>query len=131
MSCLLFTNNLTNAMLAANAQIPFGSVIHRKGRAITLDGNEVMVRGGCNDYATVTGVVNATATTAGDVTVTAYVDGIQKAAVTATAAAAGDFVAIPIVFAIKGTCCDAHRVTLGTDAAVTLVSVPFLFETVQ
>lgn len=129
MSCLLFTNNATNAVLTANAQIPFGSVTHRKGRAITLVGNEVVVRGGCNDYAIVNGVVNAAATADGEVTVTAYVDGVAKASVTVTAAAAGDSIAIPVTFALKGSCCGMRRVTLGTSAGITLISVPFVFGT--
>lgn len=129
MSCLLFTNNATNAVLTANAQIPFGSVIHRKGSAITLKGNEVIARGGCNDYATVSGVVNCTATEVGEVTVTAYVDGVAKASSTVTATAAGDNVALPLTFAIKGSCCGVRRVTLGTDAAITLASLPFVFRT--
>ena len=128
MSCLLYTNNTTGATFAANAQIPFGSTIHRKGRAATLEGNEIFVRGGCNSYATVRGVANLTATAAGVVTVTVLVDGVavQSVAVTATA---GGTVAIPLELVVKGNCCGVRRIAATVDAASTLVSFPVVVET--
>ena len=129
MSCLLYTNNTTGATLAANAQIPFGSTIHRRGRAATLDGNEIVVRGGCNCYAKVEGVANVAPTAEGEVTVTVFVDGVSAQTMTVTAGAAGDSVAIPFTLAIKGGCCGLHRLTVGVDVAVTLISFPVIVET--
>lgn len=129
MSCLLYTNNTTGATFAANAQIPFGSTVHRMGRAATLDGNDIVVRGGCNCYATVDGVANLSATAAGDVTLTVLVDGVAAQSVTVTAATAGDFVAIPFKLVLKGNCCGSRRITTTVDAAMTLASFPVVVET--
>lgn len=130
MGCALYTNNTTGATLNADAQIPFGSTIHRKGRAATLEGNEIVVRGGCNDYAIVSGTANLTAAAAGDVLVTVYVDNVSMLTVGATAAAIGDYLAIPFELVLKGNCCGMHRVTARTSAAVTVASFPVTVQTV-
>ena len=103
MGCVLYTNNTSGTVLAANAQIPFGTIIHRKGRAANFDGNEIVVHGGCNDYAAISGVANLIAGGAGDMTVTIIVDGTPALAISQTAAAEGDYVAIPFELVLKGT----------------------------
>ena len=130
MGCALYTNNTTNAALAANAQVPFGSTIHRKGRALTLEGNEIAIRGGCNDYAHVSGVANLVATEAGDVQLTIYVDGVAALTVGDTAAAAGDYVAIPFDIVVKGGCCGVRRMTARVGEAVTVAAFPVTVTTV-
>lgn len=129
MSCLLNTNNTSMPLLAAGAQIPFGSVIHRKGRAVTLEGNEIFVRGGCNDYATVTGSVNLVPTAEGEVAVTLLVDGVAQLTVTGTAGAAGDYVNLPFVLSVKGSCCGLRRITATVSAAATVAAFPVVVET--
>lgn len=131
MGCVLYTNNLTGATFASGAMVPFGSVIHRKGRAATLEGNEVFVRGGCNSYATMRGFLNCAATTEGEVTAVVSVDGTPEQSVTVTAAAAGDQIAIPVDVVLKGVCCGFHRIAIGITDGITLVSMPMVFETVD
>ncbi len=129
MGCLLNTNNTSLPLLAANAQIPFGSVIHRKGRAITLEGNEIFVRGGCNDYAKVTGNVNFAPTAGGEVAVTVSVDGTPALTVTETAGAGGDYINLPFALSVKGSCCGFRRITATVSAAGTVAAFPVVVET--
>lgn len=124
MSCVLYTNNTSGAALAANSQISFGSTIHRKGRAIVLDGNDILVRGGCNDYATMTGVACLVATAAGEIALDIIVDGVSALTMTATATAADDYVCIPFTLTLKGVCCGQHVVTARVSAAATISAFP-------
>lgn len=124
MSALLFTNNVTNVTLNANAQIPLGSTTHRKGTAAQLENNEIVIRMGCSHYATLKGVVNLAPTAEGEVPVNVLVDGSVAETITVTAAAGGDYVAVPFVIVVKGNCCGMRRVTLTVGAASTLVAVP-------
>lgn len=129
MSCVLYTNNTTGASLAANAQIPFGSTIHRKGRAAVLDGNDILVRGGCNDYSSISGTACLVAVAAGDVALEIIVDGVTALTMTATAAAAGAYVCIPFSLSLKGTCCGQHVVTARVSADVTVSAFPVVTRT--
>lgn len=131
MSCVLYTDNTSNALLADNAQVPFGSVVHRKGRAVTLEGNEIAIRGGCNSYAKVSGVLNLAVTAQGEEVVTLYVDGVAVEAITVTVAAGGDYVAIPFALVVKGNYCGVHRLTVRISAGGTLASFPVEVETVD
>ena len=124
MSCVLFTNNTTGAAIEADAQIPFGTIVHRKGRGAVLENNVIIVRGGCNDYSTMSGVANLVAAAAGDIAITVSVDGVNALTVTTTAVAEGDYVAIPFDLVLKGNCCGPHRITVSVNAACNVSSFP-------
>lgn len=130
MSCLLYTNNLTGAVITADAQVPFGSTTHRMGTAARLENGEIVLRMGCNGYASISGIANVTPTAEGEVTLTVLVDGTTKQSITVTAAAAGDSIAIPFGLAVKGNCCGIRRVTVALSAAATLLSLPTVTQVV-
>lgn len=128
MSCLLYTNNTTGPALTAGAQIPFGSTVHRRGRANTLEGNNVIIRGGCSSYAHVTATPNLAATAEGEVSVTALIDGNAVQTKTVTAGAGGDYVIVPLDFVVRGGCDGMHVLTFTVSAACTLASFPVTVE---
>ena len=125
MSCVLYTNYSSTTALTGS--VPFGSTVHRKGRMATLETQGIVVRGGCNDYATVRGTLNAVATDAGEVTLTVMVDNLPDREVTVTAAAGG-YIAIPFELALKGCCCGRHVITCTVDAEVTVSSFTVIVE---
>lgn len=124
MSCILFTNNLSKAAIAADAQVSFGTTIHRKGTAARLENGEIVIRMGCSGYAVISGVANVAPTAEGEISLTITENGNAIQTITVTAGAAGDSVAIPFEVVIKGNCCNIANVAASVSAAATLISMP-------
>ena len=110
MSCksALYAVNSTSQLNAANAQVPFGSVVRRYGNNCQLDGGSIIVRG--SGYYDVDISLSTAPTTEGEITAQLYKDGVAVpgATATATAAAAGDVVNLKITCLVRncGQCCD-------------------------
>ena len=110
MSCksALYAVNSTSQLNAANAQVPFGSVVRRYGNNCQLDGGSIIVSG--RGYYDVDISLSTAPTTEGEITAQLYKDGVAVpgALATATAAAAGDVVNLKITCLVRncGQCCD-------------------------
>ena len=110
MSCksALYAVNSTSQLNAANAQVPFGSVVRRYGNNCKLDGGSIIVSG--RGYYDVDISLSTAPTTEGEITAQLYKDGVAVpgATATATAAAAGDVVNLKITCLVRncGQCCD-------------------------
>ena len=110
MSCksALYAVNSTSQLNAANAQVPFGSVVRRYGNNCQLDGGSIIVSG--SGYYDVDISLSTAPTTEGEITAQLYKDGVAVpgATATATAAAAGDVVNLKITCLVRncGQCCD-------------------------
>lgn len=109
MSCksAIYTVNATSQLNAANAQVPFGSVVRRFGSNCQLDGGSIILDG--PGYYDVSISLSTAPTAAGEITAQLYKDGvaIPGANATVTAAAGGDTVVLPIICTVRncGQCC--------------------------
>lgn len=114
---LIQTVNQSSQTVSENSIINLGSVIRRYGCNLRLNGNAVEVSG--EGYYKVDCNVTLAPTTAGNVTVAIYKNGVPLTGATATGSVstAGNFVTLPIQTTIREGCnCDG-----GT--ALTLVLV--------
>lgn len=122
---LLYTVNSSAQNVNVDGVIVPGTVIRRFGPNLNLSGNAIQIAG--NGYYKIGANFVISPTEAGDVTVTAYIDGVAVPGATAsgTAAAANDFVTLSIgaVFRQACRCCEGITnltfVVTGTASAVT------------
>lgn len=126
-SVIYIVNNTTQDV-ADGGIINLGTVIRRFGPNLSLSGNAIQLAGaGYYDLAT---SVTLSPTTAGEVTITAFKNGvaIPGAVATETAAAAGDVVNLSLVSIIREfcACCESLEnitfVLSGLDATVTNIA---------
>lgn len=111
MSCnsAIYTVNATNAVVTtennAFVQIPFGSVIRRFGRALSLDGGTIVTCG--QGYFDCEISLTLLPTTAGTITAQLFKDGVAVpgAFASGTAAAAGNSVPLSINALIRNAGC--------------------------
>ena len=125
MSKSLIQTAYTNSQaLAVNDTIPLGSVIRRYGCNLTLNGNSVLAKG--EGYFTITGAVTLAPEAIGDVSIAAFMNGVQipGAVSTGSVSTADNSVTLPIVTTIrKGCCCtDDSVITLGLLEGASTVS---------
>lgn len=105
---LIQTANQSSQAVAVGSVISLGSVLRRFGCNCRLNGNAIEIDG--TGYYTVTGTVTLAPTSAGDVTVAIYKNGVQVSGATATGSVttAGNSVTLPLVTTIRqGCCCDS------------------------
>jgi hypothetical protein len=106
-----------------------GTVVRRFGPNLNLAGNAIQVAGA--GYYEINASITIAPTAAGDVTVTAYKDGValQGAVVTGTAAAADDFVNLSISSIVREycSCCDGLTnltfVVTGVNSSISNVAI--------
>lgn len=131
MSCnsAIYTVNSTQPTLAANSQIPFGSVIRRFGSAVQLDGGSMLLCG--SGYYDCDVNVTVEPAAIGAITAQLYLDGeaVPGAFATGYAAAAGNPVAlsIPALVRICGCGCNKN-LSVRIDAAADLVNMGVVVE---
>lgn len=103
------TGNSSIQALAANSQIPFGSVARRFGQSIRLEGESITLCG--SGYYDVRISCSVPAATTDDVTIQLYQDGdaVPFASATETPAVAGDFVNLDICTMVRncGKACNS------------------------
>jgi len=115
--------------VAAGGIINLGTIIRRFGRNLNLSGNGIQVAG--EGYYDINVSVTVSPSTEGEVTITAYKDGvaIPGAMATETAAAAGDYISLSLVGLIREACycCESLSsltfVLSGLNASVTNIAV--------
>lgn len=125
----IYTTNQSVQAVAINGVITPGTVIRRFGCNIALSGNGLRVEG--EGYYKFDTSITLAPTAAGDVTVTAYKDGvaISGAIASGTAAVADDIVNLGLDFIIREgcPCCDGGSnitfVLTGTAANVTNIAI--------
>ena len=104
----IYTVNNTTQNLGANATIDLGVVTRRFGNNLRLEGNAIRECG--TGYYKYCATITTAPTAEGNITITAYKNGvaIPGATATGTAAAAGDFVNLSLVFITRENCacCD-------------------------
>ena len=104
----IYTANTSIQNVAVNGIISPGTIIRRFGPNINLSGNGIQLCG--SGYYDIDTSFTIAPTAEGEVTVTAYLDGvaIPGATATETAAAAGDFVNLSISSLVRlgCSCCD-------------------------
>lgn len=127
MSCkaAIYTANTGAQTVPVGGTISLGSIIRRFGCGVNLNGNGIVIdREG---YYDVDASITATATAAGNITVTLLRDGVAVPGATATAtAAAAGVVALPITALVRQACCNSGGATLTlvlTGAAATVNNV--------
>ena len=109
-SLIQVTNQSTQAV-ADNSIITLGSVQRRFGCNCKLSGNGIEIVG--EGYYTIDATVTVVPTTAGDVTVALYNNGVPvTGAVAVSTVATGGTVTLPIVATLRQGCCCANADTL-------------------
>lgn len=105
---LIQTANQSTQAVAANSIIDLGSVQRRFGCNCRLSGNGIELVG--EGYYVVSAIVSVSPTTAGNVTVGLFDNGVQVAGAIAygTTAATGNFVTLPVEATIRQGCCCAN-----------------------
>ena len=122
----LYAVNSTGQLLVGNSQVPFGSVVRRRGCDCRLDGDSIVIGPGYYD-------VNVSLSTApsaeGDVTIQLYQDGVPVTGATATetAAAGGDAVNLSVSCVVRN-CCKCRSVL---SAYVSVAHTPLNMSTVR
>ena len=125
----IYTVNTSVQSVADNGVIAPGTIIRRFGPNLTLSGNGIQICGA--GYYDIDTSFTIAPTAEGEVTVTAYLDGvvIPGATATVTAAAAGDYVNLSISALVRESCgCCSGLKTLtfvltGVAASVTNSSI--------
>ena len=115
---LIQTVNQSTQAVASNSIIDLGSVIRRFGCNLRLNGNAIEVEG--EGYYTIDANITLAPTTAGNVTVALYRNGVAITGATATGSVstAGNPITLPIQTTIREGCgCDG-----GTSLTVVLVA---------
>ena len=114
---LIQTVNQSTQSVAANSIIELGSVIRRFGCNCRLNGNAIEVSG--DGYYKVDANITLAPTTAGNVTVALYKNGVQYpgAIASGSVSTAGNLITLPIQTTIRDGCCDG-----GTSLTLVLVS---------
>lgn len=113
------------------AQIPFGSVIRRFGKAVQLDGGSILCCG--SGYYDVDIDANLVPTAEGEISIQLFQDGVAVPGTlkTITAAAAGDYILVPVDTLVRNCGCDCNSaLTLGVNAACTVASLTATVEKV-
>lgn len=123
MSCksAIYTVNNSIPTLAANALIPFGSIVRRFGPALDLNGNGIFAEG--SGYFDVYVTITATPTAVGPVTIQLYQDGVAVpgALKTVYAATANQPIGLDIHALIRNVGCYANSmlaVGISAEAAI-------------
>ena len=117
----IYTVNSSSPALAADAQIPFGSVIRRFGCNCQLDGDSISIRGG--GYFYVSASISVQPTEAGEISAQLYKDGTAVPGAVSTGAAdtAGNPVPLSIGCLVRNCGCDCNSVlSIKVSAACTL-----------
>ena len=125
----LYVANTSNQTVQVDGVISPGTIIRRYGPNIGLAGNAIQIVGA--GYYEIDASITVAPTAEGEVTVTAYKDGIiiQGATATETAAAAGDNVNLSISAIVREfcSCCDGLSnltfVLTGTESTVTNIAI--------
>ena len=108
---LIQVTNQSTQTVADNSIITLGSVQRRFGCNCKLSGNAIEVLG--EGYYTVDAMVSVAPTTAGDVTVALYNNGVpMTGAVAYGTVATGGVVTLPITATLRQGCCCANADTL-------------------
>lgn len=125
----LYVANTSNQTVQVDGVINPGTIVRRYGPNIGLAGNAIQIVGA--GYYDIDASITVAPTAEGEVTVTAYKDGviIQGATATETAAAAGDNVNLSISAIVREfcSCCDGLSnltfVLTGTESTVTNIAI--------
>lgn len=130
MSCnsAVYTVNSSTPVLVAGAQVPFGSVVRRFGRAIRLDGNSVNICG--PGYYDCELALTVSPTAGGAITAQLYQNGVAVPGAFSTAqGTAGNPVILPISAIVRNVGCDSNSMlSVEVDAACTVVNCAFVVE---
>ena len=100
----IYVVNSSTQVVQVDGVITPGTIIRRFGPNIALSGNGIQISGA--GYYDIDATFNVAPTEVGEVTITAYLDGVQipGAVATATAAAAGDYVNLSISSLVRENC---------------------------
>lgn len=136
MSCnsAIYTANTTNQAVTAPedqfAQVPFGSVVRRFGKALALDGGNIVLFG--SGYFDCELSITFSPTAAGPVTAQLYQDGTPIPGALATAqATAGNPVTLPITALARNCGCACNStLSIGVNATGTLNNLAAVIEKV-
>lgn len=102
----LYAVNSTGQLLAENSQVPFGSVVRRRGCGCRLDGDSIVLCG--NGYYDIDVSLSTEPSAAGDITIQLYQDGVAIKGANATATAVGgDAVNLFITCTVRNCCCNS------------------------
>lgn len=108
---LIYVVNTSTQEVALNGVINPGTIIRRFGQNLNLSGNGIQISG--TGYYEIEGNFTLAPTAAGEVTITAYLNGVEipGAVATETAAAGGDFINLSILAIVREgcPCCDGLR----------------------
>ena len=126
---LIYVVNTSTQNVLVNGIITPGTIIRRFGQNLGLSGNGIQISG--PGYYKIEGSFTLAPTAAGEITVTAYLDGVEIPGVVATETAGteGDFINLSVVGVIKEgcPCCDGLKtltfVLSDTAASVTNSSI--------
>lgn len=125
----IFTSNQSNQAFAANAVIPFGSVIRRYGPSVQLDGSSILLCG--SGYYDCECSFSAIPAAAGNVTIQLFQDGVAVPGATATGTGvAGSPLNLSFPCLVRNCGCDCNStLTLRCTAALTnLVNLAIVVE---
>ena len=100
----LYTANTSNQTVQVDGIIAPGTIVRRFGPNLGLAGNAIQIAGA--GYYEINASFTAEATAAGEITITAYRDGVPIQGITATetATAVGDFVNLSISAIVREFC---------------------------
>lgn len=100
----IYIVNPSTQVVQVDGVITPGTIIRRFGPNLALSGNGIQISGA--GYYDIDATFNVAPTEVGEVTITAYLDGVQipGAVATETAAAAGDFVNLSISALVRENC---------------------------
>lgn len=135
MSCnsAIYTANSTNQQITTQddqfVQVPFGSVIRRFGRALALDGGNIICFG--SGYFDVDITMTVSPTAIGDITAQLYQDGVPVPGAFATAAvtAANTPVPLPISALVRNCGCNCNStLSVKVNASCVVNNLPCVVE---
>lgn len=126
---LIYTANPSAQNLTSNSIISLGTVVRRFGPNLALSGNAIQVQGG--GYYEINSTFTVSPSAVGNVTITAFLDGVAIPGATATGSVstANNFLTLPItgVFRQPCQCCEGVSnltfVITGTTSSVANVAV--------
>lgn len=127
----IYTVNNTTQNLGANATIDLGVVTRRFGDNLRLEGNAIRECG--TGYYKYCVTITTAPTAEGNITITAYKNGIAipGATATGTAAAAGDFVNLSLVFITRENCAccdDISNISFVNEEATNITNIAVVGE---
>lgn len=124
---IISTKLAVSSTLAAGANIPVGSVVHKCGCNLRASGNTWFIEGaGCYK---VTANVSVAPAAAGSIDITLFDNGAPVATASGVVATAGDVITLPLQYVDYNKCgCSTDQLTLTVSAAATVTESDVIIE---